>query len=131
MTAAMPSVLTSTTTERAPSPSAPASSGSPAATRRPASAAAPQGPTGTPAVCRSVSADRAWSSLTPTAASSPAEMTGQAISETVPQFKPAIAVGDEVSTVIGRPAASDAVTQAAVAGSTASRAGRSARAGDP
>jgi hypothetical protein len=35
------------------------------------------------------------------------------MAETVPQFRPAITVWEEVSTVIGRPAASDAVTRGA------------------
>lgn len=46
-------------------------------------------------------------------------MAGQAIEETVPQLSPVMMVGAEVSTETGAPAAREAVTQAAVVGSTA------------
>jgi hypothetical protein len=56
-------------------------------------------------------------------------MAGQAMAETVPQLSPAMIVGLEVSMLIGLPAATLAVTQAALTGSTASTAGRWLRAG--
>jgi hypothetical protein len=67
---------------------------------------------------------RACSSVTVTLASSPSRIAGQAIVDTLPQLRPAMIVGSEVSMLIGFPAARLAVTQAAVTGSTASTAGR-------
>src|SRR4051794_41943349 len=70
-----------------------------------------------PSAARSRIADRASSSVITTEPRRPSRSTGQATWEGVAQLRPAMLVPG-VSTTTGRPAASEAVAHAAVAGST-------------
>ena len=95
--------------------------------RRPASAAAPVSPATTPIVARSRIACSAAASSTATNTSAPADTAGQAMIETMPQFKPAMIESCGPGTSTGRPAAAERSPHAADSGSTTTIVARDAK----
>lgn len=110
-----PSVQCKTTTESPFKPNLPCSSAQ--TLLRPANVAAPQGPTLTPSPWSSKTARCASSSLTTTAASTPAWRVGHAIVDKVPQVIPHMMLSVAFTWLMD-PVSNDSFKQAAVSGST-------------